>query len=265
MTDRRRAREPKKLVGVIHVPPLPGSPAAQRMSQVLAFVREDAERLEKAGFEDVIVENYGEAPFFADDVPKVTVAAMTACVLAVKDKSSMRVGVNVLRNDVAAALSIAAIANAAFVRVNVHTGARVTDQGIVQGRAAETLRLRKALSAEGVAIWADVDVKHSAALGERLLEDEADDLSSRGMADAILVTGVGTGKATDTSHVERVKRVVSQPVYVASGATKESLRELIAVADGIIFGTAIKEGGRAGEPVDLARAKAFVAAFRAAI
>jgi membrane complex biogenesis BtpA family protein len=265
MSDKRRAREPKKLVGVIHVPPLPGSPAALRMSQVLAFVREDAERLERAGFEDVIVENFGDAPFFPDDVPKVTVAAMTACVLAVKEATSMRVGVNVLRNDVAAALSIAVVANAAFVRVNVHTGARVTDQGIVSGRAAETLRLRKALGAEAVAIWAGVDVKHSAALGERPLEDEAHDLSTRGMADAILVTGAGTGKPTDESHIERVKRVVSQPVYVASGATKESLRDLLAIADGIIVGTAVKEGGRSGEPVDLARAKSFVAAFRAAI
>jgi membrane complex biogenesis BtpA family protein len=265
MTERRR-REAKRLVGVIHVPPLPGSPAALRMSQVLTFVKEDAERLAEAGFEDVIVENFGDAPFFADDVPKVTVAAMTACVLAVKETAkSLRVGVNVLRNDAAAALSIAAVANAAYVRINVHTGARVTDQGLVSGRAAETLRLRKLLGAEGVAIWADVAVKHSAPLGVRPLEDEAHDLSTRGMVDAILVTGAGTGKATDVAEVARVKGVVSQPVYVASGASKESLRELLQTADGVIVGTAIKRAGKAGEPVDLARAKAFVTAFQSAV
>ncbi len=263
--SQRRNREPKRLVGVIHVPPLPGSPAALRMSQVITFVKDDAERLAEAGFEDVIVENFGDAPFFAEDVPKVTVAAMTACVLAVKETAkSLRVGVNVLRNDAAAALSIAAVANAAYVRINVHTGARVTDQGVVQGRAAETLRLRKMLGAEGIAIWADVAVKHSAPLGERELEDEAHDLSTRGMVDAVLVTGAGTGKSTDVAEVARVKRVVSQPVYVASGATKETLRELLAASDGVIVGTAIKSGGKPGEPVDLARAKAFVAAFRAA-
>ena len=36
---------------------------------------------------------------------------------------------NVLRNDAAAALSIAAVAGATFIRVNVHTGAVVADQG----------------------------------------------------------------------------------------------------------------------------------------
>ena len=77
------------------------------------------------------------------------------------------IGINVLRNDARAALAIAAVVGAACIRVNVHTGARVTDQGLVEGRAAETLRLRRALGAESVAIWADVNVKHSAPLGPR--------------------------------------------------------------------------------------------------
>lgn len=233
------------------------------MSEILGFVRDDAARLADAGFDDVIVENYGDAPFFPDDVPKVTVAAMTACVVAITETSkALRVGVNVLRNDAAAALSIAAVTGAAWIRVNVHTGARVTDQGVVSGRAAETLRLRRALGAESVAIWADVQVKHSAPLGERPLEDEAHDLSTRGMVDAILVTGAGTGKATDLARVRAVKRVASQPVYVASGTTLETLGETLVAADGVIVGTAIKVDGRAGAPVDAARAKAFVAAFR---
>ena len=254
----------KRLVGVIHLPPLPGSPAARSMADVLSFVRDDAARLVDAGFEDVIVENYGDAPFFPDDVPKVTVAAMTACIHAITEtKRALRVGVNVLRNDASAALSIAAVTGASWIRVNVHTGARVTDQGVVTGRAAETLRLRRSLGAESVAIWADVQVKHSAPLGERPIEDEAHDLSSRGMVDAILVTGAGTGKATDLSRVRAVKRVVSQPVYVASGATLDTLAEILAAADGVIVGTAIKVDGKAGAPVDLARAKAFVRAFSA--
>ena len=69
-----------------------------------------------------------------------------------------------LRNDADAALAVAVAVGAAFLRVNVHTGARVTDQGLVEGDAATTMRTRRALGATAVEVWADVDVKHSAPL-----------------------------------------------------------------------------------------------------
>src|SRR5215212_5017525 len=60
----------------------------------------------------------------------------------------------------------------AFIRVNVHSGAMVTDQGVIEGRADRTLRRRRELGAErDVAILADVLVKHAAPLGAVSLED----------------------------------------------------------------------------------------------
>jgi hypothetical protein len=82
--------------------------------------------------------------------------------------------------------------------------------------------------------------------------------------DALLVTGAGTGKATDVEKVRRVKGVSSLPVLVASGATVETLPMLLAVADGIIVGSDIKIDGRAGGPVDRERAARFAEAFRKA-
>ena len=233
------------------------------MHRILAQVDADLRALTAAGIEEVILENFGDAPFFAERVPAVTIAAMTACMLTAHAAAPLAsLGVNVLRNDAEAALSIAAVTGAQFIRVNVHTGARVTEQGVVQGRAAETLRLRKSLDASHVAIWADVDVKHSAPLGVRPLEDEAHDLSSRGMVDALLVTGAGTGKATDVEKVRRVKGESSLPVLVASGATVETLAMLLAVADGVIVGSDLRMDGRAGGPVDAERAMRFGEAFR---
>jgi len=253
----------KRLIGVVHLPPLPGSPTAWPMHRILAQVDADLRALTAAGIEEVILENFGDAPFFAERVPAVTIAAMTACMLTAHAAAPLAsLGVNVLRNDAEAALSIAAVTGAQFIRVNVHTGARVTDQGVVQGRAAETLRLRKSLDASHVAIWADVDVKHSAPLGVRPLEDEAHDLSSRGMVDALLVTGAGTGKATDVEKVRRVKGESSLPVLVASGATVGTLAMLLAVADGVIVGSDLRMDGRAGGPVDAERAMRFGEAFR---
>jgi membrane complex biogenesis BtpA family protein len=226
-----------------------------------------ARALAAAGYDAIIVENFGDVPFFAGKVPPVTVAAMTACALAVREAApAVPLGINVLRNDAEAALSIALCANARFVRVNVHTGARVTDQGVIQGDAAATLRLRRALGADSIAIWADVDVKHSAPLGPpRPIAQEVEDTTKRAMAEAVLVTGEGTGKGVDLEKLAAVKRAAGTvPVLVASGATLDTLSALAAHASGVVVGSALRIGGVPGGPVDATLAKTFADAFRRA-
>ncbi len=256
---------PPRLVGVLHLAPLPGSPRAARSAlEIATSAAEDARILDAVGFDAVIVENFGDAPFL-QRVGAVTVAAMTSAALRVRDAAPrLELGVNVLRNDADAALSIAAVVGASFIRVNVHTGARVTDQGVIEGDAGSTLRSRRALGAEVVGIWADVDVKHSAPLGERPIGDEAADAVHRGMASAVLVTGAGTGRPVEEANLRAVRQAVEAPIYVASGAVPESLPELARLCDGVIVGTAICLDGRAGQRVDRARAEAFARAFRAA-
>jgi hypothetical protein len=256
-----------RLVGVLHLPPLPGSPRhTQPMAALEARVAEEARLLVDAGFEGLVVENFGDAPFFAGAVPPVTVAALTALALAARAVSpGVPLGVNVLRNDGAAALSVAAAVGASFVRINVLTGARVTDQGVVQGDAAALLRLRRSLGLDGVALFADVDVKHSAPLAPRSLAAEVKDTVLRGLADAVLVTGEGTGVAVDEARLTEVRQAAAgAPVYVASGATVDALPRLASRCDGVLVGSALRAGGRAGEPLDAAAVEAFAAAFRRA-
>jgi membrane complex biogenesis BtpA family protein len=255
------------LVGVIHLPALPGSPrSAQSAEECARSAASDARVLAEAGYDAIIVENFGDTPFFATKVPAVTVAAMTACAVAVRAAApGPALGINVLRNDAEAALAVAVCSGASFVRINVHTGARVTDQGIVQGEAATTLRLRRALGATNIAIWADVDVKHSAPLGApRPLVQEVEDLTKRGMAEVVLVTGEGTGKGVDLAKLAAVKRASDKPVLVASGATLATLAALAPSCDGVIVGSALREGGIPGGTIDARLAQEFAAAFRTA-
>jgi membrane complex biogenesis BtpA family protein len=253
-----------RLVGVIHLAPLPESPRYEGdLGAVIASAERDARALVEAGFDGIMIENFGDAPFVPDQVAPITVAAMTACAVAVRAVApGVALGVNVLRNDAEAALAVAVAARADMIRVNVHTGARVTDQGVVQGRAHVTLRQRRALGAERVAILCDVDVKHSAPLAARALGDEAADLASRGLADAVLVTGTGTGHGVALSDLETVLAAVSVPVLVASGATVASLATLRG-AHGVIVGSCLRASGRAGDPVDGSVASRFADAFRA--
>ncbi len=188
---------------------------------------------------------------------------MTALTHAIREQTGgdIPLGVNVLRNDACAALAIATVAGADFIRVNVHAGAMVTDQGIVEGRAAETLRERARLGSSTL-IFADVAVKHAAQLGANVpIEELAEEAYERGLVDAVIVTGAGTGKQTSRDDVARVRRALPDaPVLAGSGVTVDDVAGVARIADGAIVGTALKEDGRVTNPVDNARATAFFAA-----
>jgi uncharacterized protein len=257
-------RQLPSLLGVIHLPPLPGSPRSSGdLAAAVDRAADEARLFAETGFDGLVIENFGDAPFFPGSVEPITIAAMTACAIAARDAGKdLSLGINVLRNDAEAALAIAVAARADFIRVNVHTGARVTDQGLVEGAAHRTARTRRALSAERIGLFCDVDVKHSAPLAARPIEEEAHDLADRGLADAVLVTGSGTGRAASEADLDAVVRAVSVPVYVASGVTLETLPQLRR-AHGVIVGTALRASGRAGDPLDRDLASRFAEAFRA--
>jgi membrane complex biogenesis BtpA family protein len=258
-----------RLVGVVHVPPLPASPrSALAISAIAESVRADARVLRDAGFDAIIVENFGDAPFEKGSTLPVTVAAMTRLALEItREAPAVPLGINVLRNDAEAALGIALAVGAAFVRINVHVGARLTDQGVIEGRAAHTLRARRSMGAEHVAIWADVDVKHSAPMAPYPLAQEVEDVTKRGLADAVLVTGDGTGKPVDAEKVRTVSAAAGgKPVYIASGATVAAIAGLLAAgAYGVIVGSVLRADGRAGGPIDAAAASRFADAWKSAV
>ena len=52
------------------------------------------------------------------------------------------------------------------------------------------------------------------------------------------------------------------PVWIGSGVTPDTAPSLLALADGVIAGTALKRGGDVSAPVDLDRVRALVAAVR---
>lgn len=249
------------LIGMIHLPPLPGSPAQEEsMADILRRVEHDARALQKAGFDALLVENYGDAPFHPGMVPPETVAALALAVnRAIATVGPLPVGVNVLRNDARAAVGIAAATGASFIRVNVHTGTMFTDQGVLTGRAWETVRVRHALGIE-CAILADVLVKHATPPAGATLEDTARDLHDRGRADALIVSGTGTGQPTDPDRIARLRRAVPDAaILVGSGATPATAAALIAAgATGLIVGSWVQRGGRAGTGVDPERAADFV-------
>jgi membrane complex biogenesis BtpA family protein len=258
----------KPVIGMVHLDSLPGSPGFDGDREaILDAARRDARALAAGGVDGVMVENFGDAPFYPDDVPKHVVASMTRAATAVREEVDVPLGVNVLRNDSLADLAVAQAVDASFVRANVHTGARVTDQGVIEGRAHEVMRERDRLGVD-VDVFADHDVKHSAPLGtESFVAESMADGVERGLADATVVSGVGTGQGVDLDDLEAVVETraaydLDVPVLVGSGVTADTVGEILSLADGVIVGTSLKEDGDVGNPVSEARVSELVTAAR---
>jgi membrane complex biogenesis BtpA family protein len=248
----------KPVIGMLHLAALPGSPLyGGSLSAAREAVLRDARLLVDGGVNGLMIENFGDTPFFPGRVPAYVVAHLTAIAAEVRRVvPNLPLGINVLRNDGLSALSVAHAVGADYIRVNVLCGARVADQGLLQGIAHDLLRLRAELNAEAIKIFADVDVKHSAPLAERPIADEVDDTLHRGMADALIVSSAGTGKPTDPEKVKLVKHAAKDGlVFLGSGVTPQSLPALLPHADGFIVGTYFKDDGIASNAVDPERVR----------
>jgi membrane complex biogenesis BtpA family protein len=255
----------RTLVGMVHLLPLPGSPRwAGSMQQVLDAALADATALLGGGMDALLVENHGDVPFTRDRVDAATVAAMSIVAHEIRRAiGDVPLGVNVLKNDARSAIAVACAARANFIRTNVHAGAVVADQGIVQSDAYHTLRERRLLAADEVRLFADVQGKHAMPLAPVPIAQEARDLVHRGLADALVVTGPATGEPTAIADIERVRRAVPDvPLLVGSGATPETIGRLLTLVDGAIVGTALKQDGDVRRPVDPERVERLVGAAR---
>jgi uncharacterized protein len=247
------------LIGAIHLLPLPGAPGFRGgLQPILDRAVVDAVAYEKGGASAVIIENFGDTPFTAGAVAPETIAAMARAGAAIRAAIQLPIGFNVLRNDARAALGLAAACDGSFIRVNVHTGAMLTDQGIIQGKAYETVRARAQLCPQ-TQILADVHVKHAVPLGGELLQAAARDAWERGQADALLISGAGTGLPALAADAEIVREMCPDaPILIGSGITAGNAREFLPWINGAIVGSSLKKNGRLKNPVDAARVKTLV-------
>ncbi|MDY6785078.1 MAG: BtpA/SgcQ family protein [Cyanobacteriota bacterium] len=253
----------KPIIGVVHLLPLPSSARwGGNLQTVIDRAEQEATALAAGGADGIIVENFFDAPFVKDEVDAAVVSSMTLIVQRLLNLVMLPVGVNVLRNDAKSAMAIAAACHCPFIRVNVLTGAMATDQGIIEGKANQLLRYRRELGSE-VAIIADVLVKHAQPLSTPNLAFAARETLERGLADAIAISGWGTGSPPAPEDLKTAAEVAAQaPVLIGSGATWDNIDRLMPFADGVIVASSLKRRGDIKEVIDPIRVQSFVEAAR---
>jgi len=246
----------KPVIGMVHLPPLPLSPLwkGAKIDDLADFALKDARALQEGGVDALIIENQNDQPFQCDSVSPVTVAFMASLACQVRQAVTIPIGVNILFNDWQAEIAVAEAVKAAFIRVEVLVDPSWSDMGMLNACAPDLLRLRSALHSN-VNIFADIQGKYTLPCSPRPLVDSAKDAWSRGLADAIIVTGSGTGHATPIDSIRSVKEAVKIPVLAGSGTTPDNLKDIFAVADGAIIGSYFKRDGKLQNPVDVDRVR----------
>ena len=238
--------------GVVHLKSLPGSPENYlSLDEIIELAQEDVNNLVFGGVDGIIIENFGDTPFVKDDISKRTLASFTTVVENIEYDREIKVGINVLRNDGIAALSIAEATKADFVRINVLNNVMMfTDQGIIEGKAHEIAEFKNSLNKE-IEIYADVFVKHAVPPEGSKIENHTEELIHRAGADVVIVTGDGTGHEINIEDLNKVRDIVPQgKLAIGSGVNEENIEDYTGLADILIVGTNFKVDQDVSKRVD---------------
>src|SRR5690349_6271450 len=259
-------RTSKPVIGMVHCWPMPGAPGytGYGMRTIIDNALRDAQALAEGGVDGLIVENMWDIPFRAGPhIQPESIAAHAVAARAIGEAVKLPLGINLVHNGGVALLGIAVAAGARFIRVCMFTGAGVWEAGAWdEGCAAELMRRRKELHAEHIKILADVDKKHSVRFPGIDLATHIEWTRFSG-ADGLIVSGRMTGDAPDIEKVREAKALSGdRPLLIGSGADERNIAAFMDVADGVIVGSSLKEGGRCENPVDVERVRRFVAAAR---
>lgn len=246
------------LVGVIHLPPLPGAANydGRPVEKIAETAAEDARVLAESGFTSVMIQDANDRPQ-RTTVDAATVAAMTRVGTEVTAATSVPLGVVVGHNDGASAVAVAAAVGATFVRVKVLTGASVGPEGLLQGCAVATYEMRSRLGSS-VEIWADVHEATSIRLEGDLVWSGREAVKFGGAHRLVVTRDSGVGDALADIALLR-EHLGGVPMVVGGRVTSQSVATVRAASDGAIIGGAVRTGPGTDDRVDRDRAAALAA------
>lgn len=228
----------KPIIGMIHLPTLPGYPGSDGIENAVRRAVADLRVLEDGGVDGVLIENEYDQPHRVMAPPE-TIAAMTRITRAVvQERESTLVGCEILLNDPRASLAVAHMSGADFIRTDYFVDRmQRPEYGEFEIDPDGLLEYRGTLGAERVLILADIQVKYATMIEPRPLEESAKLARLKG-ADAIIVTGDQSGDAPTREQLRR-SAGWNLPVLVGSGMRADNAQALLDECDGAIVGTSL--------------------------
>ena len=244
---------------MLHLQAMPGDPGYDKekgMKWVVEKAKEDLDALQEGGVDAIMFSNEYSLPYLTS-VETVTVASMARIIGELKPYISIPYGVNVLW-DPNASLDLAAAVDAKFVR-EIFTGVYASDFGLWDTDCGATIRHQHEIGAEEVKLLFNILPEAAKYLADRNLKQIAKSTVFNCRPDALCVSGLTAGSPTDQSLLKEVKEVVPDTVVLANtGCTKETIEDILKIADGAVVATTFKYNGKFENQVDKSRVKAFM-------
>jgi membrane complex biogenesis BtpA family protein len=249
----------KPIIAMVHLLALPGSPAYDAkagMARIIDAAAADIDKLQAGGVDALMFGNECDRPYVLKASPE-SLAAMSAAIAAVRPAIKVPFGVDYLWDPVAT-VALGVATGAGFGR-EVMTGVYESDMGLWAPDCAGALRLRHNLGRDDFKLMYNVSAEFASPLGSRSVAQRARSAVFSALADVVLVSGVMTGEAVETSQLRAVKQVVKDtPVFANTGVNLDNIKDILSTADGCVVGTHFKIAGDTWNAVDGARVRRFM-------
>lgn len=215
----------KPIFGMIHLAGL--FPIIRALEEIKILIEE--------GVEGCIVENYhgsrNEVVGALEAVGRLTIPP------------NFKVGVNILPNEFEDAFEISQRYNISFIQLDYVSGRYNNNKEL---NAQKYLELRKKYR---IPVLGGVWPKYYTPVKESALDIDLAEAMLR--AEAIVVTGTGTGEVTPLQKIRAFRNIIEDfPLIIGAGLTAENVKEQLQYADGGIVGSAFKPSGVTTEMID---------------
>ena len=250
------------MIAMVHLQPLPGAAGFDgSIRRIMDLALAEAMIYKEHGFDAVMLENMHDVPFLKGHVEPETTASMAVIAAAVKEKTQIPVGIQILAGANLEALAAAVAASLDFIRVEGFVFAHVGDEGYQESCAPELIRRRWQIKTEHVKIFADIKKKHSAhAITGDITLVETAKAAEFFKADGVIITGLHTGDPPQPDDIKSVRSQVSCHVLVGSGVSAGNVHQYQPFCDAIIVGSSLKIDGKWQNPLDKERVRNFIQA-----
>jgi membrane complex biogenesis BtpA family protein len=253
----------KPIIGMLHLNALPGDPAfdsARGMRAVVDAAKADLDALQAGGVDGLLISNEFSLPYLTETEP-ITAISMARIIGELSNDIAIPFGVNVLW-DATASLDLATATGARYVR-EIFTGVYASDFGVWNTNVGRTARHRNRVGAQDVRLLFNIVPEATSYLGQRALADITKSTIFNTKPDALCVSGLTAGAATDTAALRIVKdNAGDTPVFVNTGVRPNTIELQLSVADAAIVGTAFKVDGKFENAADESRVIELMTAVR---
>lgn len=228
----------KPIIAMLYLPASIAHKNYLGLEESFNAILSDLKKIHEAGFEGICLENEKDTPYKIK-AERHDIAFYTLLVRKIVENSTIPVGFNYLLNDPKTSLAVANTCQADFIRTDyfVDEMIRESDQRVMEADPQGVSHYREKIGAQGIKLYADVQVKHATMVQPRSLKESVLESIEYG-ADGVIVSGSWTGKAPDLGDIEDVKEIDTQ-VIIGSGFNIENASTLLPLCDGVIVGTAI--------------------------